>query len=253
MSEDELFRSSYGRGENSGDAFLGTGTPRFNAGQKASLRREPSICFAIFFFVSSGLYAQTIGGQTRYRSEQNCIGANKLTQEQCANASANAQAEFEEKAPRFPTRESCEKIFAESGCGIGFKGADGWAGKKSGVYFSPRQQGFLVMTTAKGAFAAPFTSGPNIRFSFREISKRNVAIDTVLGQRARESWRAEPARPSGGTTPNERGLSEAPMGDRAAVPPPTPVDPNFDCSSVLEPSKDGRADIGCYPAPTRRR
>jgi hypothetical protein len=181
------------------------------------------------------------------------MGAGKFTSEQCANAAANSKAEFEEKAPRFPNREACEKLFPEPGCSLGFKGADGWAGKKSGIYFSPRQQGFIVAPSGRDAVTTPFTGGPHIDFSPRSIAKKNASVNSAIGQKARESWRAEPAASPAKGASQEFGLSNAPAGDRGAVPPPPPVDPNFDCSSFLEPAKDGQSGVGCYPAPPRKK
>lgn len=186
-----------------------------------------------------------------FRSEQNCIGAHKFSSEQCANAVANSRAEFEEKAPRFPTRDACERLFKEAGCSLGFKGADGWAGKKSGLYFSPRQQGFTVTLSGKDGVTRPFTSGPPIAFSPRTIARRDAAVNSSAGQKARDSWRAEPGN-SAKATSQELGVPNAPAGDRGALPPPAPVDPNFDCASFLEPAKDGQSGIGCYPAPARK-
>jgi uncharacterized protein YgiB involved in biofilm formation len=181
------------------------------------------------------------------------MGAGKFTSEQCANAAANSKAEFEEKAPRFPSREACEKFFPEAGCSLGFKGADGWAGKKSGIYFSPRQQGFIVAPSGRDAVTTPFTAGPHIDFSSRSIAKKNASVNSAIGQKARESWRAEPAASPAKGASQELGLSNAPAGDRGAVPPPPPVDPNFDCASFLEPAKDGQSGVGCYPAPARKK
>jgi uncharacterized protein YgiB involved in biofilm formation len=99
-------------------------------------------CVGLSRVVATSVAARVKSGQYSHSAEQNCILGGKLNAEQCANAAANAQAEFEEKAPRFPSREARERVFAAGGCNLGFKGAEGWAGKKAGICFSPRQAGF---------------------------------------------------------------------------------------------------------------
>ncbi len=214
-------------------------------------RRLLYFCVAALHSMTTTLNAQTRPGQYSYGSEQNCVASGKFNAQQCVNAAANSQAEFEEKAPRFPSRDACEKVFAAAGCSVGFKGSEGWEGKKSGIYFSPRQQGFrLGATQGRDMAVTPFTSGPEIRFSPRSIAKRETAINPSAGRSARDSWRARPVAGGGGET---FGVNTPPKGgDHAAIPPPR-VDPNFDCASVLEPSVNGQAEIGCYPAPARRR
>src|ERR1019366_8652508 len=87
-------------------------------------------CVGLSLVMATSVAAQVKSGQYSYSAQQNCILGGKLNAEQCANAAANAQAEFEEKGPRFPSREACERVFAAGGCNLGFKGAEGWAGKK---------------------------------------------------------------------------------------------------------------------------
>lgn len=207
--------------------------------------------------MTTSLSAQIRSGQYSYGSEQSCGASGRFNAQQCANAAANSQAEFEEKAPRFPSREACEKVFAAARCSVGFKGSQGWEGKKSGIYFSPRQQGFRVeASSGRDMAVTPFTAGPEIRFSPRPIAKRETAINPNAGRSARDSWRAQPVArdPNGGPTPETFGVDAPPKGgDHAAIPPPPRVDPNFDCASVLEPSVNGQPETGCYPAPARRR
>jgi uncharacterized protein YgiB involved in biofilm formation len=209
------------------------------------------IIAALAVCAPASLWAQPRNTYT-FRSEQNCVAARKFSAEQCANAVANSRAEFEEKAPRFPTREACERLFKEVGCSLGFKGADGWAGKKSGLYFSPRQLGFTMTPSGRDGVTAPFTSGPPVAFSTRTIARRDAGVNFAVGQKARDSWRAEPGSSPARATSQDLGVPNAPAGDRGALPSPPPVDPNFDCASFLEPAKDGQAGVGCYPAPARK-
>jgi uncharacterized protein YgiB involved in biofilm formation len=175
-----------------------------------------------------------------------------LSAELCTNAAANAQAEFEEKAPRFPSREACQRAFASAGCSVGFKGSDGWAGKKSGIFFTPRQSGFLVtVSSERDMTVVPYAAGASIGFSRRSILRKDTRIDPRIAAKARENWRARAASDAGGAA---YGVDTPPPGlGRGTLPPPPPVDPNFDCKSVLEPSARDSADTGCYLAPARRR
>ncbi|HXY59936.1 MAG TPA: DUF1190 domain-containing protein [Methylocystis sp.] len=192
-------------------------------------------------------------GAYSFGSEQSCAASGKIPAERCAIAAANARAEFEEKAPRFEARQTCERAFA-AGCSIGFKGADGWAGKRSGVYFSPRQAGFRIIAASEREMTVtPFVLGPPIRFSARSILTRNVGIDPRAARSARESWRAGAAA-IGGAKGSEGYGVDAPLavGAREPLPPP-PADPHFDCAELLEPQYKDQANSGCYLAPARHR
>src|ERR1019366_856762 len=100
-------------------------------------------CRVVFILAPALFFASTAAGQIThgqfsFGDERSCSASGKLSAEFCANAAANARSEFDEKAPRFPTRDGCEGVFGRGGCSLGFSGAEGWAGKKSGVYFSSR-------------------------------------------------------------------------------------------------------------------
>lgn len=210
-----------------------------------------SVCGLIIVSLGAGGFAaaETRRGQYSYGAERSCASAGKLSAEYCANAAANAQAEFEEKAPRFPTRAACESAFASTGCSVGFKGSDGWEGKKAGVYFTPRMSGFQVTVSSEREITVtPYLNGAAIGFSRRSALHKDTRIDPHVAAQARDNWRARAA--AGGAI---YGVGAPPPGlGRGTLPPPPPVDPNFDCKSVLEPSAAGSADTGCYLAPARR-
>jgi hypothetical protein len=201
-------------------------------------------CVGLALVMATRVAAQVKPVEYSYGAEQGCILGGRLSAEQCANAAANARAEFEEKALRFPSRDACQRVFAAAGCELGFKGAEGWAGKKSGIYFSPRQAGFRVrLSSPRDATVTPFALGPRIQFSPRSISRKDTRIDPRTARNARDSWRGQPGAAAGTfgvDTPSTPG---------GLVPPPPPVDPNFDCASVLEPSARDHAETGCYLAP----
>ncbi len=203
------------------------------------------IGIALFAWIRAG-EAESLHGQYSFGTERSCIASGKLPPEQCANAAANAQAEFEEKAPRFPTRDACAKFFPHAGCSIGFSGADGWAGKKSGLYFVPRQTGFRI--SVRELSVVPYTDGPYIPFRHRTILNKAMGINSEKAREARKNWHPQAA-------PGDRiggfGLETPAPGPGGPLPPPPPIDPNFDCASVLEPSA-ANPETGCYPAPRRR-
>jgi hypothetical protein len=76
---------------------------------------------------------------------------------------------------------------------------------------------------------------------------KNTRIDSQIAHNARDSWRPPPGAATFGVdTPSA-------TSDRGAPPlPPPPVDHDFDCAAVLEPSARDHADTGCYLAPRRR-
>ena len=211
-------------------------------------RRRLALAPVIFFATTAT--GEIKLGQLSFAAERSCVASGKLNTQLCANAAANAQAEFDEKAPRFPTREACEQAFGSAGCSVGFSGADGWAGKKSGVYFTPRQAGFRVLVRSeRHIIVVPFVAGRVIGFSPRTALERDTRIDPQSSQRARQGWRPRP--PSDGSGKGVARSIEPSSAAGRDVPPPPTVDPNFDCAAVLEAGSD--AETGCYPAPTRRR
>jgi hypothetical protein len=170
------------------------------------------------------------GAQFTYISAHACASQGKIGAPLCDNAEANAAAEFSEKAPRFGTREACEIAFGRGRCSLLLEGAGGWAGKKAGVEFTPRQEGFRVtVVTDKLMTVVPIAAG--IAFSPRSILHRDIKIDHRFAQHGQSAgkWAV------------------------GASPPLVRQDPNFDCSALLEPSTEkDPMNPGCYPAPPLR-
>lgn len=197
---------------------------------------------ALSWFALSGLgpaRADPARGAFTYANARACASAGRLSAEICDNAEKNAAAEFEEKAPRFPTRQACETA-RHGPCAVGFSGAGGWTGHKADVYFTPRQQGFRVtVKSEREATTAPLASG--LSFSPRTALRRDIAISA----QAPRYW-------SGAAAGTRFGVA-TPDGAKGDAPPPPPVDPNFDCAAYLEPSAKGDTSAGCAPAPARKR
>lgn len=183
-------------------------------------------------------------GSFTYSSARNCVSSGRLPAEICGFAEKNAAAEFEEKAPRFPQRGVCEQAYGVGGCSLGFRGADGWAGKKNAVYFSPRQQGLrITVKSEREATVVPLATGLN--FSARSALRKDASINPRM---TRERTSADL---HGGSPAASFGVS-APDGPIGPLPPPPPVDPNFDCAAFLEPTDKGDPNTGCAVVRSRR-
>jgi hypothetical protein len=135
---------------------------------------------------------------------------------------------------------------------LAIAGAAGWKGKRSEIYFLPRQNGFRIRVASdRKASVVPIARG--VSFSPRSILQKDTHIDLRLAHR---SHRARP-----GQFPAPRGQEPSatqfgvavPEGIRGPVPPPPHADPHFDCASVLDPNLKGDPNTGCYPAPIHAR
>ena len=187
--------------------------------------------------------AQTYRGSYNYASAQQCAAARKIPAEFCANAAANAQAEFDEKAPRFPSREACERVHGARRCNLGFGG-----GKSSGVFFTPRMQSFAIKVVSERDMTVTPVVG-SISVSPRSILRRDTHINPSVATHARQNF--TPPQQAyrhghGGARDATFGLAQ-PEGPAGPAPPRAPVDPNFNCAAVLEPGTSA-GDIGCWPA-----
>ena len=112
-------------------------------------------------------------GKHVFGSEYSCRSSGQVSEMVCSNASANSAAEVNEKAPRFSSRAECERVFRD-GCSVGLKGAAGWEGKKSGVYFQPRQRAFAVQVLSEqNITVTPLMAGGRVKFSSRSALSRN--------------------------------------------------------------------------------
>jgi hypothetical protein len=190
--------------------------------------------------------AETPRGTYAYANLEQCRDADKLGAELCANAAANAEAEFDEKAPRFRTRGECEARFRAGRCELGIAGASGWNGRKQGIFFMPQQSGFQITVRSQSDMTVlPSLRGGDLGFAPRSILKLQTSRSARLRREA-----AGQARGRGAAFGQSAG--EAAAGEAGPLPPPPVVDPNFDCASLLEPSAGQPASSGCYPVPAAR-
>lgn len=209
---------------------IASGAPRRRRSGAARIAAW-ALCAALLTGVAS---AQLSGGV--FANARACVDRGRLPAEICANADVNAAAEFDEKAPRFPNRGACEAVYHS--CAVGFHGAEGWAGRKGAIYFTPQRQGFRV-TVKSPREASVIPVAPGLTFSSRTAVRRDVSI------RANAAGSAARARPGAGGF----GVPTA-EGARGPLPPPPAADPNFDCGAYLEPGS-GDPATGCAPARKR--
>ena len=85
----------------------------------------------VLVVIATDARAQAQRGSFVYASAEQCASDRKISQEFCANAAANAAAEFDEKAPRFPAREACERVFGAGRCSLGFGGPGAGPGTRA--------------------------------------------------------------------------------------------------------------------------
>ncbi|HEY8067170.1 MAG TPA: DUF1190 domain-containing protein [Methylosinus sp.] len=193
-----------------------------------------------------GVAAETARGSFVFSSARNCATSGRFPAELCAFAEINAVAEFEEKAPRFPQRGLCERAYGAGGCSLGFLGADGWAGKKTAIYFSPRQRGFRITARSERDVTVTPLAG-DLRFATRSALRRDASINPRAARAPMSGAQGGAASGGGG----EFGVS-SPDGPAGPPPPRAPVDPDFDCAAFLEPTDKGDSASGCAPMRSRR-
>ena len=184
--------------------------------------------------------APQIGTYT-YFSAQACASAGKMPGEICANAARNAAAEFEEKAPHFPTRAACEQAYGRSACEVSLRQSA--AVGRGGVSFTPRQQGFRVVVRSEHDIST-VPLGAGLAFASRTALRQATSIDPRAGTAAAFRRGGEGGQVFGSSSPD---------GPKGPLPPPVPYDPNFDCSKYIEPSSKGDAQGACAPVPNWRR
>jgi uncharacterized protein YgiB involved in biofilm formation len=198
--------------------------------------------------------AESAKGTFTFSSASNCVSSGKFPAGICSYAETNAAAEFDEKSPRFASRSVCDQAFGAGGCSVGFRGADGWAGKKTGIYFSPRQKGFRITAKSEHDISVVPLGAGGASFSPRSALRRDASINPRLKreQTSAHAYINGPATPGySGQTNAVYGVS-APDGQKGALPPRPPVDPNFDCSSYIEAGDKGDPNTACAPVPSRR-
>jgi len=182
-------------------------------------------------------------GGAVYLNAGACVSRGGRSPQLCGYAEKNAAAEFEEKAPRFATRAACESALRRP-CAIGFKRAGAWPDRNGSLYFTPRQDGFRIIETfGRDPTVTPVAG--SLSFQPRPATRLDVSISPQASRYW--NWETRAAGSSG-----DFGVS-SPDGAKGEIPPPPPVDPNFDCAAVLEPSARASAATACALAPVHKR
>jgi hypothetical protein len=194
-------------------------------------------------WTEAGAQALRGPGGAVYLNAAACVSRGGRNPQLCGYAEKNAAAEFEEKAPRFPTRAACESALRQP-CAIGFNHAGAWSDHRRSIYFTPRQDGFRIIE-ASGRDPAVTPVAGSLAFQPRPVTRLDVKISPQASKYW--DWTNRAAASSG-----DLGVS-SPDGPKGEIPPPPPVDPNFDCAAVLEPSARASAATACALAPARGR
>ena len=131
-----------------------------------------------------------------YASVDECIITRQLEEAKCRTGFANARAEFEEKAPRFASRQACESSFAQ--CSV-FLPPAGTALAKSGSgpeYFPLMDRIEIVPGKGGISMALPATRSRRLSVSFspRPLDQPDTEISAKRGEAARQAWQASLAR-----------------------------------------------------------
>lgn len=207
-------------------------------------RAAPGVLLAL---LASGGIASAAGlppaGSYTYFSRSQCIGAGKFSSEICRNAEINSRAEFEEKMPAYSTRPACERTHGRGRCNIVSATTAECKGGAKGICFMARTGGFrIVVRSSSTADVIPLGARGPLAFAprsaLRKMASRSRRTQALVQQRM------------GAAGPPSANWVDAPAPGRTAVP-RAPVDPNFDCSLVVETRPGEDPNSFCYPARQR--
>jgi hypothetical protein len=141
-----------------------------------------------------------------------CVASGAYGASDCRHAERNARAEFNEKAPRFPARATCERTFGR--CMIG----DILAGGR--VDFVPTPRGFAVLDVPRASVLPILERGGSQGlFERRRIDRDDEGVHRRQGQLARSAPEILPGSHTQSRSapdaenPPERGLQAYPVPD----------------------------------------
>jgi len=155
---------------------------------------------------------------TEYGSRAACERAARFSTDQCANAFANAQAEWDEGTPRFPARAACEARFGR--CQI----AGISRGKPS---FQPVMDKVIILDRGSNVTVLPVAPKGQpavVRFSERSIQQRKTERSDRKQQEAQKRWEANWAAAEAGDGAAGAGAADA---NSFSPEKPEPFDPNW--------------------------
>lgn len=170
--------------------------------------------------------AETPRGTFTYKSLRDCQQSGKLGSDICRHAAQNSEAEFDEKSPRFASRGLCEAQFGRMGCNLSIASASGYAGKREGIYFLPRQEGFRVTVRSN----ADITVVPLARRGSGYRPRTALRAQTERSRQVR--IQTERARAAAASRMN----ADGPMIDLPPLEGPDPNDAGFVPSGAAAPA-----------------
>ena len=130
-----------------------------------------------------------------YASVDECIISRHIGELPCRTGFANAKAEFEEKVPRFASRQACEAAFNQ--CSLFFSSqplspAD-QARRGQGPEFTAIMEKFIIVPGKTGRLMVlPSARSSRIRPAFvaRPLETADLEISAKRGEAARQTWQA---------------------------------------------------------------
>jgi hypothetical protein len=144
------------------------------------IRAGVRLLLAAFLLVEP---APTFADASRVYSDADaCRSAHALDDAECLTAYANAKAEFDEKAPRFPTRSDCQRHFER--CMIAEIGP-------RGVTFMPAMRGFRI-DSGRQRRVAPVAEGGEAAALFqpRAVDRVDSFVSPARRAQAQDAWKA---------------------------------------------------------------
>jgi uncharacterized protein YgiB involved in biofilm formation len=153
------------------------------------------IAWILFASSVSNVTGQTQPGQITYTTQTICENAKLLSLQDCKNAFVNANAELDEKAPRFSNRSECEHYFRY--CIIGDIRGDSVHGKaKPRVSFIPALRAIVISGHSRGdRRVLPLVEGGKggSLFQSRAVAETDSMESGEKTRRAQAAWAQQQA------------------------------------------------------------
>lgn len=150
----------------------------------SKLRFCAVLILAVDCFAPMVVCGQTFGKRV-FSTAGSCELSSLLTPSECRYAYGNALAELDEKAPRFASRDECQKIFKQ--CMIA-----GFGGGR--VEFQPALRGFEVNVrsqTEKTVLPVVDGDGSSLGFRARSALKPDAGVSHSLRNQAQARWKQQ--------------------------------------------------------------
>jgi hypothetical protein len=142
------------------------------------------------FFGAKSAQAAPLSQRSVYATLRACQSAKLLSDPECKNAFDNAEAELEEKSPRFNDRRSCENFFSRCMIGDLAGGVAGSRGKARGVSFIPDMRAVEITISPGGRTVRPLIDSKRfgLEFSQRTVTRQDTFQSGSKTARAQALW-----------------------------------------------------------------